>query len=72
MSTQSSEKGIYFLSGNQLTTQRQSGILMTSQNYQQQLTPETTVYPVRFGNTPNGPAMELTYPNGGTQVFYRQ
>ena len=71
MSTQSSEQGVYSLSGNQLTIQRQSGILRTSQNYQQQLTPQTTVYPVRFGNTPNGPAMELTYPTGA-QVFYRQ
>jgi len=72
MSTQSSEKGVYSLSGNTLTTQRQSGVLTTSQNYRQELTPQTTVYPVRFGNSPNGPAMELTYPNGGAQVFYRQ
>lgn len=71
MSTQSSEQGVYSLSGNQLTVQRQSGILRTSQNYQQQLAPQTTVYLVRFGNTPNGPAMEVTFP-AGPQVFYRQ
>ena|SRR3974390_3553884 len=72
MSTQSSERGVYSLSGNALTVQRQTGVLTTSQNYRQELTPQTTVYPVRFGNTPNGPAMELTFPNGGPQVFYRE
>jgi hypothetical protein len=32
MSTESSEQGVYSLSGNQLTIQRHSGTLKTSQN----------------------------------------
>jgi hypothetical protein len=72
MRTQSSESGTYTVAGDTLTVQRQNGVLATSQNYHQDLGPSITVYRWRFGNTPTGPALQLVYPNGGTQIFYRE
>ncbi len=72
MRSQISEQGTYAVSGDQLIIQRRSGVVMTSQNYRRDLEPETTVYRWRMGNTPNGPAVELLFPNGQPQVFYRQ
>jgi hypothetical protein len=71
MRTQSSESGTYTVAGDTLTVQRKNGVLATSQNYRQDLGPSITVYRWRFGNTPTGPALQLVYPNGGTQIFYR-
>ena len=71
MRTQSSESGTYTVAGDTLTVQRKNGVLTTSQNYRQDLGPSITVYRWRFGNTPTGPALQLVYPNGGTQIFYR-
>jgi hypothetical protein len=72
MRTQTSEEGTYAVSGDKLIVQRQRGILMTSQNYRQDLGPQTTVFQWRLGNTQSGLALQLVYPTGGAQMFYKQ
>jgi hypothetical protein len=72
MQTRSSEKGTYLISGDTLITQRESGTLVTSQNYTQDLAPATTTYRWSLGRTQNGLALQLIYPNGGPQIFYKQ
>jgi hypothetical protein len=72
MATASSEEGIYAISGDVLIIQRQNGVLRTSQNYRQDLGPSTTTFRWALGNTQIGLALQLVYPNGGVQVFYKQ
>jgi hypothetical protein len=72
MTTQISEEGTYSVAGGMLTISRQRGLITNSQNYRQVLSPQTTTYGWRLGNTQTGPAMQLTFPNGKAQVFYRQ
>jgi hypothetical protein len=72
MQTQISEQGTYSVSGNVLTVARKRGLITNTNNYRQVLGPEVTTFPFRAGNTPNGPALQLTFPDGRGQVFYRQ
>jgi hypothetical protein len=71
METKTSEKGTYGVNGDKLIIQRQSGIIVTSMNYKQDLKPETTVYPYTLGNTQNGRTLQLIFPDGRGQNFYR-
>ena len=72
MQTQISEQGTYGVSGNVLTVTRKRGLITNTNNYRQVLGPEVTTFPFRAGNTPQGPALQLTFPDGRGQVFYRQ
>ena len=72
MQTQISEQGTYSVSGNVLTVVRKRGVITNTNNYRQVLEPEVTTFPFRAGNTPNGPALQLIFPDGRGQVFYRQ
>jgi len=70
MQTKIAEKGSYTVNGDKLIIQRQSGIIVTSMNYKQDLEPATTVYRWRLGNTQIGPTLRLIFPNGRPQDFY--
>lgn len=72
MRTQISEEGTWSVSADVLTVARKRGVITNSQNYRQVLTPEVTMFRFRSGNTPTGPAIQLFFPNGQAQVFYRQ
>ena len=72
MQTQISETGTYSVSGNVLTVARKRGLITNTNNYRQVLEPEVTTFPFRAGNTPSGPALQLIFPDGRGQVFYRQ
>jgi hypothetical protein len=72
MQTQISEQGTYGVSGNVLTVARKRGLITNTNNYRQVLGPEVTTFPFRAGNTPQGPALQLIFPDGRGQVFYRQ
>lgn len=71
MRTSTSESGTYLYSNNKLTIKRQRGVITTSMNYRQELDPETTVYGLRMGNTPNGLAFQLIHPNGQYDIWYK-
>jgi len=70
MQTKTSEKGTYTVNGDKLIIQRQSGIIVTSMNYTQDLEPETRVYRWRLGNTQIGRTLQLIFPDGRSQNFY--
>ena len=72
MHTQISEQGTYAISGDKLIVSRQRGLLRTSQNYRQDLGPQTTIFRWRLGNTPSGPGLQLIPPDGGAQIFYKE
>lgn len=72
MQSQISEQGYYSVSGNALIIQRQSGLVATSMNYRRDLEPETTTYGWTMGNTQFGLGLQLVYPDGRSQIFYRQ
>jgi hypothetical protein len=72
MQTQISEQGTYSVSGNVLTVARKRGLITNTNNYRQVLGAEVTTFPFRAGNTPQGPALQLIFPDGRGQVFYRQ
>lgn len=72
MQTQISEQGTYSVSGNVLIVARKRGLITNTNNYRQVLEPQVTNFPFRAGNTPNGPALQLIFPDGRGQVFYRQ
>ena len=67
MESRISEQGTYGVNGDKLIVQRQSGRIVTSMNYEQDLKPQTTVYPF----SQNGGTLQLIFPNGGAQNFYR-
>jgi hypothetical protein len=72
MKTQISEEGTYAVSGDTLIVSRQRGIITNTNNYRQPLKPQTTTFRWRWANTPQGMAIQLTFPTGGDQLFYRQ
>jgi hypothetical protein len=72
MQTQISEQGTYSVSGNVLTVARKRGLITNTNNYRQVLGAEVTTFPFRAGNTPQGPALQLIFPDGRGLVFYRQ
>jgi hypothetical protein len=72
MRTQISEEGTYSVSGDQLIVKRRSGLITNTQNYKQTLGPEKTVFHWRLVNSQSGPAVQLVFPNGGIQIFYKQ
>jgi hypothetical protein len=72
MSTQIAEEGTYRLSGDALIVTRQRGVVTTSQNYRRDLEIETTVLHWRLGTMQGRPALQLIFPNGHPQMFYRQ
>ena len=72
MQTQISEQGTYSVSGNVLTVARKRGLITNTNNYRQVLEAEVTTFPFRAGNTPSGPALQLVFPDGRAQTFYRQ
>jgi hypothetical protein len=72
MRTQISEEGTYTVSGEALIVSRQRGTITNTQNYRQALGPQTTTFRWRWTNTPQGLAIQLTFPTGGDQLFYRQ
>jgi hypothetical protein len=71
MQTHIAEQGTYRVSGQTLFIYRQGGMITNTNNYQQNLQPQTTTFPFVLLNTPNGPAIQLTYPTGN-QLFYRR
>jgi hypothetical protein len=71
METRISEQGTYRIAGQTLIINRQSGMITNTQNYRQTLHPQTTTFPFVMMNSPNGPALQLTFPTGN-QVFYRR
>jgi hypothetical protein len=72
LQTKSTEKGTYSVAGDELSVQRQSGALWSSNGYQQDLGPETTKFRWRLVNSQTGTGLQLVYPNGGVQTFYKQ
>jgi hypothetical protein len=71
METRISEQGTYRIEGQNLIIIRQNGLITNSNNYRQNLKPQTTIFPFVMLNSPNGPALRLTFPTGN-QVFYRR
>lgn len=71
MQTRISEQGTYGISGGTLFVNRQNGVITTTQNYRQELKPETTTFPFALLNTQTGLAMRLTFQNGTDQLFYK-
>ena len=67
MSTAMSEEGTYTVNGQQLIIRRQNGRIEASNGYTQDLAPQTTV----FGWRLVGRGLELIFPNGGAETFYR-
>jgi len=67
MQTRSAENGTYFVNGDRLIIHRDSGVLVTSMNYRQDLNQETRVYPFRL----IGGTLQLIFPDGRYQNFYR-
>jgi hypothetical protein len=63
--TQISESGRYSVSGNVVTIQRQRGVIVSSNGYQQALGPETTVGRI----IQNGSQVALAFPDG--RVFLK-
>jgi hypothetical protein len=72
MSSQISEDGTYSVSGDTLTVTRRAGVVTTSMNYRRDLGVETTVFHWRLGTMQGRPALQLIFPNGSPQIFYRQ
>jgi hypothetical protein len=72
MQTRISEQGTYTVSGSLLLITRQSGIITNTNNYRQDLKPQTTPIQWGFVNTQAGLALNLVIPNGQGQLFYRQ
>ena len=72
MQSQISEEGYYEVSGNMLIIQRQRGLVATSMNYRRDLEPQTTTYGWVMGNTQIGLGLKLIYPDGRSQIFYKQ
>jgi len=72
MRTQISEEGTWSVAADVLTVARKRGVITNTNNYRQVLMPEVTTFRFRAGNTPTGPAIQLVFPNGQSQVFYRQ
>lgn len=72
MSSQISEEGTYRVVGNILMVTRKSGVVTTSANYRRDLPVETTQYPWRMGLVQGHPALQLVFPTGGAQVFYKE
>jgi len=72
MQTRISEEGTYSVSGNTLIIQRQSGLIQNTANYRQDLGPQVTTYGFVLGTTQFGLAMQLTFPDGRPQTFYRE
>ena len=70
METKTAEKGTYTVNGDKLIIQRQSGIIVTSMNYSQDLAPETRIYRWRLGYTQIGLTLQLIFPDGRPQNFY--
>jgi hypothetical protein len=70
LTTRSSETGSYSVLGNKLILARKRGLITGSNGYRQDLGPESIVYPIGIGRSPNGPAIQLTYPTGNV-IFYR-
>jgi len=70
LSTRSSETGNYSISGNNLIIARKRGLITATNGYRQDMKAETITYPLVMGRSPNGPAIQLTYPTGNT-IFYR-
>ena len=69
METKTAENGTYAVNGDKLIIQRQSGIIVTSMNYRQDLKPATTVYRWSLGNTQIGRTLRLIS-QWGPQDFY--
>jgi hypothetical protein len=72
LETRLSEKGVYAVSGDNLIVQTQSGLIWSSNNYRQNVTPYTTIYRWRLVHTPIGLGLQLVYPKGGAEIFYKQ
>ena len=72
ISTHISEEGTYGVVGNVLLVNRQRGLVATSANYQRDLPVETTRYQWQMGLVRGHLALQLVYPNGGAQVFYKE
>jgi hypothetical protein len=72
MSSRISEEGTYGVVGNVLLVNRERGLVATSANYQRDLPVETTRYRWQMGSAQGHLALQLVYPNGGAQVFYKE
>ena len=69
LATQISESGTYAVSGTDITIQRQSGLIASTNGYRQPLYAQTTLGRVGVVNTQGGPRMVLAFPDG--RVFYK-
>lgn len=65
------EDGVYQISGDRLTIARQRGTFST-RSTSRALEPETRVYRWSAGNTQLGPALQLVWPSGEAEVFYKR
>ena len=69
LATQISESGTYAVSGTDITIQRQTGLIASTNGYRQPLYAQTTMGRVGVVNTQGGPRMVLAFPDG--RVFYK-
>ena len=72
MTSRISEQGTYSVVGNVLLVKRERGVVTTSANYRRDLPVETTEYPWQMGRIQGHLALQLVYPTGGAQVFYKE
>jgi hypothetical protein len=70
--TRLAEQGNYAADGASLIVDRTTGSLASSNGYTQSLNPERTIYRYTLLNTQSGPGMQVIYPNGGVEIFYRR
>ena len=72
MNSHISERGTWRVSGNVLLVTRASGVVWTSQNYRRDLPVETTEYHWQIGTAQGHLALQLIFPNGQGQIFYKE
>ncbi|MGC4072265.1 MAG: hypothetical protein QM760_07075 [Nibricoccus sp.] len=71
MSTEMSEEGTFRLTGDELVVNRKCGVITNSNGYRQNMAKETTVFQWQLGELNGRLAMQLVFPDGGVQHFFR-
>jgi|SRR5882757_4793039 len=72
MNSHISEQGTWRIEGDTLLTTRANGVVWTSQNYRRDLPVETTVYHWQMGLAQGHPALQLIFPGGQGQIFFKE
>jgi len=65
-------EGTWRIEGDTLLTTRANGVVWTSQNYRRDLPVETTVYHWQMGLAQGHPALQLIFPGGHGQIFFKE